>query len=357
MSTLRTSVLNSRPKIPHNDPFIYRFITNWLVTDPNLMVQQEHKAYKNYQVQNHDNMKYVYFLGGRLRTVKQSPRNVATGVLLLVPAVLFWVFEAKWLWRNISPAVVVIFSYLWALSFLFLVKASTADPGILPRNVHLPISLENIRVLEAPDEYFNTISIPCYGDKTNTGVAVKFCATCHVWRPPRASHCSVCNSCILTHDHHCKFLNNCVGHRNYRYFLWFLLCTVTCCAMLTILSFVHVFHYRLSASDIPSFKKSISRYPVALLLAIYGALAIIYPALLLGLHVCLTAWGVTTREYLTYVRGAKERYINVFTHSLATNMYLSWIGGVRGPSLVSYRDDYEPGDFRFEKIDRMTSFN
>lgn len=26
---------------------------------------------------------------------------------------------------------------------------------------------------------------------------VKYCRTCHVWRPPRASHCAVCGYCMV----------------------------------------------------------------------------------------------------------------------------------------------------------------
>eukprot|EP00456_Euglypha_rotunda_P050622 TRINITY_DN40754_c0_g2_i1.p1 TRINITY_DN40754_c0_g2~~TRINITY_DN40754_c0_g2_i1.p1 ORF type:complete len:122 (-),score=11.16 TRINITY_DN40754_c0_g2_i1:11-376(-) len=57
-------------------------------------------------------------------------------------------------------------------------------------------------------------------------VFFKWCATCEIWRPPRASYCNYCGNCVKEFDHHCPFVSNCIGERNYGAFMLFNLCVV-----------------------------------------------------------------------------------------------------------------------------------
>ncbi|KAL7664009.1 Palmitoyltransferase [[Candida] zeylanoides] len=338
--------------------FLQWFIYNWLITDPALHLAQA----KNYQVQNHADMNNVYFLGGRLRSIKDKPLNLLTGLLIFVPAVLFWCYEARWMWRNVSPALVIIFSYLWLITALFFIKAGTSDPGMLPRNIHLPMRLDPAtRGFKEgpffPEEYLHLVSLPHYSGE-HEQVVVKYCHTCHVWRPPRASHCQSCSACVVHHDHHCKYLSNCVGAHNYRYFLWFLLLSSTTALYLSIVSFLQVFHYRYVAHPSPkvnSFRDSLNTYPASFFLAIYALLGCVYPFLLLGLHVYLTASNLTTREYLNNIWGKRNpSYHNVFdTKSVWRNLYINWLGKPRGISFMRPTAPYEPGDMTLERVNAV----
>lgn len=55
------------------------------------------------------------------------------------------------------------------------------------------------------------------------GVFYRYCDTCHVWRPPRAHHCSICGFCMDRFDHHCDVVGTCIARNNHRFFTGFLI--------------------------------------------------------------------------------------------------------------------------------------
>lgn len=288
---------------------------------------------RNYQVWNSKSQ--VFVMGGRFRTLKRSLRGWITFSCCIIPFVLFCIFEASWWWHKISPVVVITFVYSWILCTASFIKASTRDPGFVPHNVHLTEDPYNI-----PEEYRNVISLPCSTSKK--GVQVRYCLTCRSWRMPRTFHCSKCDQCISIHDHHCVWITNCVGERNYAYFFAFLVFAVFSSTYLIVLEYVRLFYN----DDVDT---TLSNTPVTLLILIMAHITILYPLLLLILHVSLIAKGQTTREYLRTWK--IHRYDNPFSMGNILKNSVYALCKPRGYSAVSSRARYEPGDVRFRRFE------
>ncbi|CAR24143.1 Palmitoyltransferase [Lachancea thermotolerans] len=330
---------------PNAQPSWWRDCLYWLVT---FEARETRKS-------NYSSMpkvvNYNFFLGGRLRAVSGTePLSLFVLIALLAPMVLYSIFEAQALWRlgRGHGALVILFYYFWAICLVSFIKTATSDPGVLPRNVHVPIVGEEFQL---PRSYYNIITLPSAHPEGKT-VDVKYCATCRIWRPPRASHCSTCEACVLTHDHHCTWVNNCIGQRNYRYFLTFL---ASCC-LATTLCIVGC-GIRVAQATRPD------RVVVAILLIIYCALGLCYPLLLLVYHMFLTSTQQTTREYLKHVpsktairQALSSPNANPFEKGNRIKNMISLICQRRGVSVMSARESHSAGDWRFVSLPQPHSF-
>ena len=128
-------------------------------------------------------------------------------------------------------------SLILALAFTTLVMAlltQFSDPGIL--NTHNSADVWQKEVYEEymsmSEDESKTMSecpilknVPLYYKSRSC----KTCSNPHnhgdfgFYKPPKSSHCRVCNNCVRGFDHHCVLLNNCIGRRNFKSFCFFLI--------------------------------------------------------------------------------------------------------------------------------------
>jgi len=135
---------------------------------------------------------------------------------------------------------------------------------------------------------------------------VKYCVTCEMHRPLRATHCSRCDNCIERFDHHCPWLGQCVGRRNYRYFFTFVVFVTLSSALVAGTSIALL--VRKANEDGNDFGEAIRLYPAALFCFIVGIAGGAFGFRLLWFHVYLMTVGLTTNEALCRIYGDEKPY-------------------------------------------------
>ncbi|NXE41943.1 ZDHC5 Palmitoyltransferase, partial [Ptilorrhoa leucosticta] len=243
--------------------------------------------------------------GKRFKPSKYVPVSAAA-IFLVGATTLFFAFTCPGLSLYVSP---VIPAYN-AVVFLFVLAnfsmATFMDPGIFPR-------------AEEDEDKEDDFRAPLYKTVEIKGIQVrmKWCATCRFYRPPRCSHCSVCDNChplTVPHprqefDHHCPWVNNCIGRRNYRYFFLFLLSLTTHIMGVFGFGLLYVLYQVEELSGV--------RMAVTMVVMCVAGLFFIPVAGLTGFHVVLVARGRTTNEQVT---GKFRGGVNPFTNGCCKNV-------------------------------------
>ena len=145
----------------------------------------------------------------------------------------------------------------------FMVVSFLVEPGIIPRKCpDFTKEIEDNKTNDEKnedtideknknkkDENMNESENEVKKDKTDEKKEItpkifkeRKCSTCDIIRPPGASHCRICDNCVLGFDHHCYYISNCVGKRNHKYFYLFLFFGSICGIETSLLNFITIFH-------------------------------------------------------------------------------------------------------------------
>lgn len=99
---------------------------------------------------------------------------------------------------------IIVITILYIISFFGTIRGGFTDPGILTRQ---------------NDNFYYSTKRPIIRQVINGHfISINYCYTCSLFRPPRTSHCALCDNCVERFDHHCLWLGTCVGKRNYKFF-------------------------------------------------------------------------------------------------------------------------------------------
>jgi len=190
--------------------------------------------------------------------------------------------------------------------FFFLVAVNVTDPGtVLPEadeggEASLLTVESGSSAAAAAGEGVLTDESSKNGSAAASVPQLRWCTTCNLYRPPRASHCNECGRCFRRFDHHCRWVGNCIAEDNHRFFAGFLLCIglASLCVPGALVVQVVRFGHQLAAADSENIDDTIS---CLIVLSVSGACVACHAC---GL-VCFAAqqWGmllanVTTKERL-----------------------------------------------------------
>ncbi|XP_072542796.1 palmitoyltransferase ZDHHC14 isoform X2 [Salminus brasiliensis] len=284
-----------------------------------------------------------FYCDGRIMMAKQTGVFYLTIVLILVTSGLFFAFDCPFLASNLTPAIPAIGGVLFLFVMGMLLRASFSDPGVLPR-----ATPEEAADVERQIDAANGAGGPGYRPPPRTRevvingqtVKLKYCFTCKIFRPPRASHCSLCDNCVERFDHHCPWVGNCVGKRNYRFFYLFILSL----SFLTIFIFAFVITHVILRSNRTGFLSALKDSPASVLEVVVCFFSVWSIVGLSGFHTYLISSNQTTNEDIkgswSSKRG-KDNYNPYSYGNILTNCCAALCGPLP-PSLIDRRGFIEP---------------
>ncbi|NXE43535.1 ZDHC9 Palmitoyltransferase, partial [Ptilorrhoa leucosticta] len=275
---------------------------------------------------------------GRIMMARQKGIFYLTLFLILGTCALFFAFECRYLAVQLSPAIPVFAAVLFLFAMATLLRTSFSDPGVIPRAlpdeaafIEMEIEATNGTVPQGqrPPPRIKNFQI------NNQIVKLKYCYTCKIFRPPRASHCSICDNCVERFDHHCPWVGNCVGKRNYRYFYLFILSL----SLLTIYIFTfNIVYVALIADGLGLLSGCSQSLTVLTVLEVLICFFTLWSVVgLTGFHTFLVALNQTTNEDIKGSWTGKNRVQNPYSHGNIVKNCCEVLCGPLPPSVLDRR--------------------
>ncbi|XP_061581642.1 palmitoyltransferase ZDHHC9 [Cololabis saira] len=273
---------------------------------------------------------------GRVMMARQKGVFYLTLFLIVGTCSLFFAFECPYLAVHLSPAIPVFAALLFLFVIAMLLRTSFSDPGVLPRALQeeatfiereIEAANGNVPAGQRPPPRIRNVQI------NNQIVKLKYCYTCKIFRPPRASHCSICDNCVDRFDHHCPWVGNCVGKRNYRYFYLFTLSL----SLLTIYIFTfNIVHVVMRSVD-KGFLNTLKETPGTVLEVLVCFFTLWSVVGLTGFHTYLISLNQTTNEDIKGSWSGKNRIQNPYSHKNIVKNCCEVLCGPTYPSVLDRR--------------------
>ncbi|KAA8586046.1 hypothetical protein FQN60_007615 [Etheostoma spectabile] len=138
-----------------------------------------------------------FYCDGRIMVARESGVLPLTLGLILITSGLFFIFDCPFLVKHLTSCIPVIGGGLFVFVVITLLQTSLTDPGILPRAT--PDEAADIE--KQIDNTGNASYRPPPRTKevliNQQVVKLKYCFSCKMFRPPRTSHCSLCDNCVV----------------------------------------------------------------------------------------------------------------------------------------------------------------
>ncbi|XP_063621532.1 palmitoyltransferase ZDHHC9 [Cydia splendana] len=276
-----------------------------------------------------------FWCDGRLMTAPQPGVFLLTLALVAATSALHLAFDGPYLARRVSPALPAAGAALAALTLCALLRTALTDPGILPRAAPAEAALDAPTATAArPPPRAREVLV------RGRVVKLKYCFTCKLFRPPRASHCSLCDNCVERFDHHCPWVGNCVGRRNYRAFYTF----VVSLSFLAVFVFAcAVAHVALEARTL-GLAAALRKEPASALAAGVCFLSVWSVLGLAGFHTYLASTDQTTNEDIKGSFSSRRGSGNPNPYSRGNACANCWhvLCGPLAPSLIDRRGIVSP---------------